>query len=47
MLGVDQIFTLCQIGEKVREKEQRMHVGFMDLENRYDGVNRETLWQVL
>ena len=24
-----------------------MYVGFMDLENAYDRVNREALWQVL
>ena len=42
---VYQIFTLKQIGEKAREKKV-VYVGFMDLEKAYDGVNRETLWQV-
>ena len=38
---VDQIFTLKQIGEKVREKKCKVYMAFMDLEN------REALWQVL
>ena len=41
-----QIFTLKQIGEKVREK-CRVYVGFMELEKVYDRVKREALWQVL
>ena len=44
---VDQIFTLRQIGEKTREKNCRVNVGFMDLEKAYDTVNKEALWQVL
>ena len=30
--GVDQIFTLKQIGEIAREKKRRVNVGFIDLE---------------
>ena len=30
---VDQIFTLKQIGEKTREKNSRMYVDFIHLEN--------------
>ena len=44
---VDQIFTLKQIGDKVREKIHKVYVSFMDLEKAYDKVNREALWQVL
>ena len=44
---VDQIFTLKQISEKAREKKCRVYVDFIDLEKVYNGVNRETLWQVL
>ena len=44
---VDQISTLKQIGEKVRQKKCRAHVGFINLEKAYDRVNREALWQVL
>ena len=40
---VDQIFTLKQIGEKVRERNCRVCVSFMDLEKAYDRVNREAL----
>ena len=28
---VDQIFTLKQIGQKIREKKCRVYAGFMDL----------------
>ena len=38
---VYQIFTLRQIGEKAREKERRVNVGFIYVENAYDKVNRE------
>ena len=40
---VDQIFTLKQIGKKVREKKRRVYVGFIDFEKAYDKVNREDL----
>ena len=40
---VDQIFTLEQIGEKAREKQSRVYVGFIDLEKAYHRVNREAL----
>ena len=45
--GVDQIFTLKQIGEKAREKKRRVYVGFKDLEKAFDRVNREPLGQML
>ena len=45
--GVDQIFTLKQIGEKTKEKKCRVYMGFIDLVKAYDRVNREALWQVL
>ena len=44
---MDRIFTLKQIGEKAGEEKRKVYVGFMDLENAYDRVNKETLWQVL
>ena len=44
---IDQIFTLKQICEKVREKQRRVYVGFIDLEKSYNRINREALWQVL
>ena len=40
---VDKIFTLKQIGEKAREKKNRVYVGFIHLEKVYDRVNREAL----
>ena len=36
---VDQIFTQRQIGEKAREKKQRMYVGLVNLEKAYDKIN--------
>ena len=43
----DQIFAIKQIGEKARESECRVYVGFMDLEKAYDRVISEALCQVL
>ena len=43
---VDQIFTLKQIGEKVKRKN-KVYVGFIDLEKVYNRINREDLWLVL
>ena len=37
----DQILTLKQIGEKAREKNHRVYVGFIDLEKASNRVNRE------
>src|SRR5678815_4343494 len=33
--------------EKMREKKNKLYLGFMDLQQAYDRVNREALWQVL
>src|SRR5678816_1905414 len=44
---VDQFFTLKQMIEKMREKKSKLYLGFMDLEQVYDRINREALWQVL
>ena len=44
--GVNQVFTLKQIGEKANNKKS-VYVSFMDPEKVYDRVNREALWQVL
>ena len=38
-----KIFALKQLGEKIREKEEREYVGFKDLENTYDRANRGAL----
>ena len=37
---VDQIVTIKQICEKVREKKRRKYMGFMDFEKVHDRVNR-------
>jgi hypothetical protein len=44
---IDQIFTLKQMTEKVKEKKKKLYLGFMDLQQAYDRINREALWQVL
>ena len=44
---VDQIFTLNQIGDKAKEKNHSVYMGFIELEKAYDRVNREALWQVM
>src|SRR5678815_4862183 len=44
---VDQIFTLKLMIEKMREKKNKFYLGFMDLQQAYDRINREALWQVL
>ena len=41
------VFTLKQIGERVREKKCKVYMSFQDLEKAYDRVNKEALWQVL
>ena len=43
----DQIFTLKQMSEKMKEKNKKLFLGFMDLQQAYDIINRDALWQVL
>ena len=38
-VGVDQIFTLKQIGEKAQDKKCRVYVGFINLGKIYERVN--------
>jgi hypothetical protein len=44
---IDQIFTLKQMSEKMKGKKKKLYLAFMDLQQAYDRVNREALWQVL
>ena len=44
---VDQIFTLKQLGEKLREKKWRVYVDSVNLEKVHDKIKREGLRQVL
>ena len=44
---VEKNFTLKQIGEKMRGRNRKVYVCFINLENTYDIVNMEALWQVL
>ena len=44
---VEQIFVMRQLAEKVIEKDNRMHAGFVDLEKAYDKVCRQELWEAL
>ena len=44
---IDMIFSLRQVAEKVREKNQEMYMVFVDLTKAFDTVNRAALWKVL
>ena len=44
---IDQIFNLEKKGEKAWEKKHNVYVGFTDLENVFDKVKREAIWQAL
>ena len=37
---IDQIFTLKQMSEKMREKKKNLYLSFMDLQQAYDRINR-------
>lgn len=44
---IDMIFSLRQVSEKVREKNQELYMVFIDLTKAFDTVNRATLWKIL
>ena len=44
---VDQVFAVKCLCEKLRKKGREVYLGFMDLENAYDKVDREALWDIL
>ena len=44
---VDMIFSLRQVAEKVREKNEELYMVFIDLTKAFDTVNRDALWKVL
>ena len=44
---VDQLIVVRQLCEKFLVKEKNLFWFFMDLENSYDRVDRDALWQVM
>ena len=44
---MDQLFTARQLGERIIEKDKRMLMVCVDLEETYDRVDRDLLWRVL
>ena len=44
---IDMIFSLRQVAEKVREKNQELYMVFVDVTKAFDTVNRQALWKVL
>lgn len=44
---IDMIFSLRQVAEKVREKNEELYLVFIDLTKAFDTVNRAALWKVL
>ena len=44
---IDMIFSLRQVAEKVREKNQELYMVFVDLTKAFDTVNRAALWKIL
>ena len=44
---IDMIFSLRQVAEKVREKNQELYMVFVDLTKAFDTVSRTCLWKVL
>jgi len=44
---IDNVFIIKQIMEKRREFDLETHMAFVDLENAFDRVDRNQLWQIL
>ena len=44
---LDMIFSLRQVSEKAREKNQELYMVFIDLTKAFDTVNRTALWKIL
>ena len=45
--GADNIFILHTVLWKSRAKNEKVHLGFIDVQKAYDSVNRSLLWKIL
>ena len=43
----EQIFTLRNIIEQCLEKQQQLHINFVDFKKAFDSVHRKSLWRIL
>jgi len=43
----EQIFTLCQIIEKVQARDRSLYISFVDFQKAFDSVHRVSLWEIL
>ena len=44
---LDQIFTLRMILEEYVEKQQEIHINFIDFKKAFDSLHRDSLWHIL
>ena len=43
----ENMFVICQLGEKMLERGEKLYTAFLDLEKVYDSVRRAGMWEAL